>query len=273
MNTRKIDIAIATQPDISRPLAISNGGEIQRRNNDPMLLSAALERTAREYSDSTIIYIQADGPEIVQSYQDLLLDAQKILAGLRKLGLKPLDKIIFQIDRSQDFIPTFWGCILGGFIPVPISIAPTYEQINSAVSKLHNGWQMLEHPLVLTSSGLAPSIQSLSTLLKLENFRVETIDNLRQNEPDNCQIHHGQPDDLALLLLTSGSTGLPKAVMLSHRHLLSMTAGTAQMNNFSSQEICLNWMPLEHVGAIVFLGIMAVDLGLSLIHISEPTRR
>nr|AEU11005.1 NpnA [Nostoc sp. 152] len=251
----------------SSNLAISHGGELKRLNNFPKLLSEALQKTAREFPEKELIYIQSDGCEIIQSYKNLLLDAQKILAGLRKLDLKPLDKVIFQIDISQDFIPAFWGCILGGFIPVPVSVAPAYEQVNSAVNKLHNAWQMLDQPIVLTSSKLAPSIRALPALLNIENFQVETVDNLRQNQPDS-NIHQSQEDDLALLLLTSGSTGFPKGVMLNHRNLLSMTAGTAQMNNFDSQDIVLNWMPLEHVGAIVFLGLMAVDLGCQQIHVS-----
>ncbi|MFM7794701.1 MAG: AMP-binding protein, partial [Microcystis panniformis] len=46
-----------------------------------------------------------------------------------------------------------------------------------------------------------------------------------------------------------------------------MTAGTVAMNHFTQQEVTLNWMPLDHVGAIVFLGIMAVDLACDQIHV------
>lgn len=254
-----------TKSSNSQP-SISHGGELKREKNASTTLSQALEKTAAQWPEKQLIYINSNGSETIQTYKELLLDAQKILAGLRKLGVKPQDKIIFQIDGSQDFIPAFWGCILGGFIPVPISISPTYEQINSAVAKLHNGWQMLKQPLILTSARLAQNISALPALLNIEEkFQIETVDNLRQNEPDS-NIYQSQPEDLALLLLTSGSTGTPKAVMQNHRSLLSMTAGTAQMNKFDHQDTVLNWMPLEHVGAIVFLGLMAVDLGCKQIH-------
>ncbi|MFB2837777.1 SDR family NAD(P)-dependent oxidoreductase [Floridanema evergladense] len=247
--------------------AISHGGELKPKKNAPTILAQVLETAAHQWAEKQLVYIHADGSETIQTYKELLLDAQKILAGLRKLGVNPQDKIIFQIDGSQDFIPAFWGCILGGFIPVPIAIAPTYEQINNTVSKLHKAYEMLDKPLILTSTKLAADIEKLPKLLNIqERFKIETVDNLRQNEPDS-NIHQSHPEDLALLLLTSGSTGTPKAVMQSHRSLLSMTAGTAQMNQFNHQDIILNWMPLEHVGAIVFLGLMAVDLGCKQIHI------
>ncbi|MHC5597720.1 MAG: AMP-binding protein [Nostoc sp.] len=188
--------------------------------------------------------------EKVQSYGELLQDAQRILAGLKKLGLKSQDQIIFQLEDNQDFLCSFWACVLGGFVPVPISIAPTYEQVNTTTRKLQNTWQMLGKPLVLTSASLVQNIDGFSRLLNLENFQVATIDQLRECEPD-LNWHQSQPEDLAILFLTSGSTGIPKCVMLNHRNLLSMSAGLVFMGDFSSQESILNWMPLDHVGALV----------------------
>ena len=245
--------------------AISFGGSLQVTLNAPILLCDLLERAA--LSDKGIVYIQADGSERYQSYQDLLLDAQRILAGLRQWGLEPQDKVILQLEKGQDFIPAFWGCVLGGFIPVPISIAPTYHQPNNVTKKLQNAWRMLKHPLILTNRELAPEIQSLSTHLDLERFQIGVIEALREQDPDR-EIYRGKSDDLTLLLLTSGSTGLPKGVMLSHSNLLSMTAGAIEMNHFDAQAVTLNWMPLDHVGAIVGKGLLAVDLGCKQVHVS-----
>jgi len=249
----------------AKKLAITHGEPLHYPEDAPKTLGEVLQRTAQQ-STKGIVYIQPDGTESVQSYQELWQDAQRILAGLKQLGLSPQDKVIFQLEHTQDFIPAFWGCVLGGFVPVPISIAPTYEQVNSTTSKLQNVWQMLGKPLVLAGASLAPKIRGLSSLLNLDNFQVETIDKLRDCEPD-FNWYSSQPEDLAILLLTSGSTGIPKSVMLNHRNLLSMSAGTVLMNNFSSQDTTLNWMPLDHVGALVFLSIMAVDLGCQQIHV------
>ncbi|WDD36883.1 SDR family NAD(P)-dependent oxidoreductase (plasmid) [Nostoc sp. UHCC 0926] len=249
----------------SKKLAISHGEPLQYFEDAPKTLRELLQRTA-QHSSQGIIYIQSDGSEKVQSYGELWQDAQRILAGFRKLGLKPQDKVIFQLEDNQDFLCAFWGCVLGGFVPVPISIAPTYELANSIASKLQNTWQMLGKPLVLTNASLASNIDDLSKFLNLENFQVATIEKLRECEAD-FNLHQSQPEDLAILFLTSGSTGIPKCVMLNHRNLLSMTGGLVLMGNFSNQESILNWMPLDHVGALVSLSIMAVDLGCQQIHV------
>ena len=245
-------------------LAISHGGLLPKR--DRRTLTELLQWAAQQKPVKGIVHIQSDGSEIVQSYEELLVEAQRVLAGLRRLGLSPQDQVILQLDVSQDFLPAFWGCVLGGFVPVPLSIPPTYSQLNQSIKKFSNTWQMLTRPIVLTNASLAPAVRSLSNLLDLDNFHVYTVDELRRSEPEE-KSHVSQPEDLALLLLTSGSTSLPKGVMLSHNNLLSMSAGFRLMNGFSEQDVTLNWMPLDHVGALVFLSIMAVDLGCQQMHV------
>ncbi len=240
--------------------AVSHGEPLQLPADAPTTLAQALHRAAQHSPTKGIVYIQSDGSQINQSYGDLLREAQRILAGLRKLGLKPQDKVIFQLEQNQDFIPAFWGCVLGGFVPVPIAIAPTYLQDNSATRKLENAWLMLGRPIVLTSATQAEAINSWSKGLKKENFQLTTVDNLRRCEHDQ-NWHVSPPDDMALLVLTSGSTGMPKGVVLSHENLLSRTVGSIQMNGFSRDDVTLNWMPLDHVAGIIYFQIRDVYLG------------
>ncbi|NET25239.1 SDR family NAD(P)-dependent oxidoreductase [Okeania sp. SIO1I7] len=240
--------------------ALSDGGQLIFSENAPQTLAEALQRAAQQDSERGLIYINSDGLESIQSYADLLRDAEKILAGLRKIGLQPQDKVIFQLPKNQDFISAFWGCVLGGFIPVPVSIARSYDQPNTTLSKLQNSWQILGKPLVLTDSQLAPKIQKLFQGWNLEDLKLETLETLQKCEPDR-NWYKSKPENLAVLLLTSGSTGMPKAVMQSHRSLLSRSAATSQMNNFTSEDISLNWFPLDHVGGIVMFHLRDVYLG------------
>ncbi|NEP86224.1 MAG: SDR family NAD(P)-dependent oxidoreductase [Okeania sp. SIO2C2] len=259
---------LQTQSTSGKP-AISAGEAIKWSQNAPTTLAQVLERAAQNQGDTNLIYIQSDGEAIAQTYSELWVEAQRILGGLRQLGLKPQDKVIFQLESNQDFISAFWGCLLGGFVPVPVSVPPSYDQSHSSLTKLENTWQMLGQPLILTDRKLVSSVRGWSQRLNLGRSVVETLEQLRGFAPDT-NIYKSQPQDLAVLLLTSGSTGIPKAVMQENSKLLSMSAGTIAMNQFSSQDVTLNWMPMDHVGALVFLSIMAVDLGCQQIHV--PTQ-
>ena len=251
--------------DVAIKPAISHGKPL-REDLNLTTLGAALQPAASLSPSKGLVYIQADGSEVFQTYPSLLREAERIVTGLRKLDLKPQDKIIFQLERNEDFIPAFWGCVLGGYVPVPLPIAPTYDAVTSAVHKLHNAWNMLDKPLILSSTRLASSICALPNLLDCAPFQVAILDELRCSKPDQ-RIHKSKPDDLAILLLTSGSTGFPKGVQQSHSSLLSRSAGTCQLNTFSIQDVSLNWMPLDHVGGIVMFHIRDVFLGCQQIHV------
>jgi acyl-CoA synthetase (AMP-forming)/AMP-acid ligase II len=59
---------------------------------------------------------------------------------------------------------------------------------------------------------------------------------------------------------------MPKGVMLNHHNLLCRSAGSAQMNGFSSLDVTLNWMPLDHVAGIIYFHLRDVYLGCQQIH-------
>jgi amino acid adenylation domain-containing protein/FkbM family methyltransferase len=262
--------AVSVESTDGRP-SISHGAPLPSGLGEPATLPEALRRAASAHSANGTLHLQHDGSEVFRSYANLMEEAERILSGLRqRQGLRPGDKVIFQLDRTQDFLAAFWGCVLGGFIPVPIAVAPTYDEASAAVAKLHNAWQMLDHPVVLTSRELAPALHRWAGRPGHDGFHLEEVDSLRAESPDP-DWYPGQPDDLAILLLTSGSTGKPKGVKLSHRNLLAMAAGTAVSQNFTDRDVTLNWMPLDHVGAISFLSCMATYLGCTQIHALTKT--
>ncbi len=265
--TKQVLKSVNSESTEEKKPAICHGESLQLAADAPQNLAEVLLKAAKQDEVKGIIYVGGDGLQISQSYAELLETASKILARLQNLGLKPQDKVILQLERNQDFIEAFWACILGGFVPVPISIASNYDPSNNYAKKLVNAWQMLEKPLVLTSSNLALQISNLVDRLNLENFQIQTVDNLRSGDGNSAsQYHQARSSDLALLLLTSGSTGMPKGVKLSHSNIIGSIAGTSEIGNFTSQDISLNWLPLDHPGPLIRCVIRMVYLGSQQIH-------
>ncbi|NES83012.1 MAG: AMP-binding protein [Moorea sp. SIO2B7] len=234
-------------------------------HNSPTILAEVLQKAAS--TEQGIVYIQPDKSEQIQSYQDLLLEAQRILSGLRKLGLKPRDKVVFKVESYQDFISAFWGCIFGGFVPIPAGNTVNIDSVqnNRTIRKLCHTLHMLEQPLLLTDASFAAQIPNLSEFLPVGKFPVCTVEELRHNEPDT-NWYNSQPEDVAIIILTSGSTGMSKGVLLSHQNLLSQVMGSVQLNNFARGDITLNWIPMDHVAALIYFHIRDIYLGNKQIH-------
>ncbi len=244
----------------NRPLALSEGAPLTLEADDPQRLHEVLVRAARDYPQKGIIYYQEDGTEKRQTYPELLEAAQRVLTGLRRLGLHAGDPVIFQIARNEDYIPTFWGCVLGGIIPLGISVSPTYREDNGIVTKVYNLWERLNRPLILSGPQEIERVRELASFKQLDDFRVESVEGLRHHEPSS-EWHPSQPEDLALFLLTSGSTGLPKIVCQTHSTLIHRSKASAQINGFQEQDIDLNWLPIDHVTGIVMSHLRDVYVG------------
>ncbi len=209
----------------------------------------------------------------VLSYQDLLLAASSILGGLRSNNLQPQDKVILQLQNPRYFFASLWACWLGGFVPIPLGVDLMVEDVSQ--SKLYQTWELCDRPLIITDTdNYAPPSPSISPLSWQERgwgrgFGVGgEVRKLLNHSPDR-NYHHGNLDDLALLLFTSGSTGKPKGVMLSRRNLIASVYGMAKVNDLSQDDITLNWMPLEHIASLVMFHLTEVYLGCEQIQVNS----
>ncbi|MFI0228009.1 amino acid adenylation domain-containing protein [Streptomyces sp. NPDC017086] len=224
----------------------------------------ALVRAAeRDHGD--IVHVHADGGETRRSYASLVTEASRVLAGLRRAGLRPGDQVILQCDATEDFLAVLWGCLLGGFVAVPLTVPSSYATASAALTKLEGIWRMLGRPWMVCSAGLESGLRDLAARQAWPGLRLTTADALR-DAPEDRDWYAARPDDLVLMLMTSGSTGLPKAVRLTHRNVLTRSAATAAMNRLGERDVSLNWIPLDHVTGVVMFHLRDVYLGCRQIH-------
>ncbi|KAF3464231.1 non-ribosomal peptide synthetase [Streptomyces sp. Tu 3180] len=222
-------------------------------------------RRAAERDRGDIVHVHADGSEHRRSYASLIPEASRVLAGLRRAGLRPGDQVILQCDASEDFLAVLWGCILGGFVAVPLTVPASYATPSAALTKLEGIWRMLGRPWIVCSADREAGLRDLATRQEWPGLRLTTADALRE-APEDHDWHPARPDDLILMLMTSGSTGLPKAVRLTHRNVLTRSAATEQMNGLGAADVSLNWIPLDHVTGVVMFHLRDVYLGCRQIH-------
>ncbi|KAF3884406.1 MULTISPECIES: SDR family NAD(P)-dependent oxidoreductase [Nostocales] len=253
------------QSSQTKQLAISYGTSLPKESYIPSTLPEILQTAARQAKGERIIYLLPDGTELRQSYTDLLVQAQRILGGLRKLGLKPQDKVILQLELNYDILAAFWGCLLGGFIPLITEVPPTYKESNKGVDKLVHIWNFLDSPIILTTQAQQQEIEFLAQWLPAEKLKFAFIEALKNNFPDKS-CYSSQSNDVAFFNLTSGSTGIPKCIQLTHRNLIANAIGENLLNQHDREDAILNWLPLDHIGGISMCHIRGVVLGCTLVY-------
>ncbi|WP_150273107.1 non-ribosomal peptide synthetase [Paenibacillus tepidiphilus] len=250
--------------DNERALSLISGEELAIPEDTVFDLGHYIKRAAGHAPEGYgIRFIGYDGSVTFAPYRQIYEEAQAILAGLSLEGLKPGDKVIYQMDDNRNYVTTFWACMLGGLIGVPVTVAASYHDDNAAVRKLYNAWKMLERPVIVTDARLASGVRGVPAVLgeadELNVFAAEALRSSPALNPGHAA-YEVKPDDLALLLLTSGSTGMPKAVMQSHRNLICRTIAGVSGNGFGPEEVTFNWMPMDHVGGTVMCNVRDVYL-------------
>ncbi|NEP14132.1 MAG: SDR family NAD(P)-dependent oxidoreductase [Symploca sp. SIO2C1] len=256
--------------------ALSDGGSLAIPEDAPKTLTEALIQTATRYQQKEIIYILSPNQQVSQTYGSLLGEAKCILNGLRDQGLQAGDRIILQIECLRDYFPTLWGCILGGIQPVTVAVAKTYQQPNAVVKKLYNTWELLEHPPILASESLLDPLQNLQQLLPLSGLQVLSVQRMK-NYPATAEIHQTQPDDVAFLQLTSGSTGVPKCIQETHQGIVTHIHAAQQFNGYQADDVSINWLPVDHVVPILtchfkdtYLGCQQIEVATDVV-LANPT--
>jgi acyl-CoA synthetase (AMP-forming)/AMP-acid ligase II/acyl carrier protein len=219
---------------------------------EEMTLIDVLTETSKSAPDQGIGYIQGDGSLIFHSYPRLLQEAGQVLGRLRRSGLKAGDKLILVLSCNEDFVPAFWGCILGGIIPAPLPAPISFSTPSPTLERLHNVWQVLEQPYILLSEAFVDQRADKPTATHIPEQNFLTFSAL-QNSQSEKAFHEAKASDIALIQFSSGSTGRPKGVMLTHDNVLSNVRAIENGLAMHDQDIGLSWMPLYHdMGLIGF---------------------
>ena len=265
--------APAQRPVIGQPLserpALARGADPVPDPAFPWTFAAALDRAAAT-PGAHIAHVADDFSETIETYAELRTRARHALGGLRRLGLERGALVIIDASDSKTLLGAFWGAVLGGMVPVPML---AHTAAGTGVERLRLVWDFLGHPPVVAGAG---AIAALAPRLAEHGLSALTLTDGRDLEsaPAGEPAPATDPDEPALILLTSGSTGVPKGVVGSHRSLLSMAAAVTQQEGFGTADTTLNWMPLDHIGAIGFFSVLPTAIGASQVHVrTDPVLR
>ncbi|MGE5424455.1 MAG: AMP-binding protein [Syntrophothermus sp.] len=202
-----------------------------------LTLPDLIHRAIKLHPDLYLGYYDKKGTLEKQYYSDLLEKAERIAAGLTNLGLKKGDKIIIATLKTKEIIELLWGAFLTGIVPTVLQPPMTFSGYNPSVVKLINVYKQLDAPFIFFS-------EELKEHGDLPKDKILHTEELNTSGTWTRPVIH--PDDLAFIQFSSGSTGDPKGVTLTHKNLMvNMDAIRIGLDLHYPDHIG-NWMPLFH---------------------------
>ncbi|WP_462409569.1 AMP-binding protein [Neobacillus sp. Marseille-QA0830] len=199
---------------------------------------------------------------------DLLMDISQVQDCLASAGVQKGERILVSFPNSYKFVSIFLAIINYGAVVVPINPnMPEYEFL-TFVERCRPVCAFIghEHGNILLNYHV--SNLSLNTLFVVDanSFLYKRYENggaaWLQNDP-NGKIVHYKPhqtseDSVAILLYTSGTTGRPKAVGLSHGQILASIENIIDSHKLGEQDVTYCFLPLFHINAQVVVVLSTI---------------
>lgn len=231
-----------------------------------------LQRNYQEVPDKTSIILQHAGQEDKPlTYRDLIRGANRYALTYAREGIKPGEVVILILQHGEDLVYAFWGAILHGAIP---SIMPFLTE-KLAPEKYRTDLASLISITNPTTIVTYPEFEAevRSALTEGDSVRHVILTNGIEavTEPDfeSLQGFRSTPEDIVVLQHSSGTTGLQKGVVLSHRAVLNqLNAYGSAIKLDPAQDVIVSWLPLYHDMGFIACFLMPVLMRIPLVNMS-----
>jgi acyl-CoA synthetase (AMP-forming)/AMP-acid ligase II len=213
-----------------------------------MLIGDMLRRDAKLFSQKVGLI---DGGENF-TYSELNRRANRLVNALSRLGMKRGDKIAFMGNNCHQFVEYYFALAKGGFVSVPVNARFSSEEASYIVNHSESITLICTEELETTVAKMRKTTPGLrkvistgqgdDTILSYEKMLDEASDEEPQQEV--------KPDDVAMIMYTSGATGLPKGVITTQRNIMANTNTMVLETRIVPEDINILVMPLYHNGGL-----------------------
>ncbi|MGD9974078.1 MAG: AMP-binding protein [Desulfatirhabdiaceae bacterium] len=203
-----------------------------------------LEQHITRQPDAVHITLLQGDEEIRITYAMLHQEALRVAARLRQLDMEPWEPVAIMLPTSPDYFYAFWGILHCGGIPVPLYPPARPAQIEEHVRRHRKIMSNAGAKILITVPEAKPVARLLMSQVP-ELRKIVTTDNLYATEAEKFTLPHRE-NDIAFLQYTSGSTGDPKGVILTHANLLANIRAMGRICEVTTRDVFVSWLPLYH---------------------------
>jgi long-chain acyl-CoA synthetase len=172
------------------------------------------------------------------TYRQLDRRAAGCAAALRGLGVRAGDRVLFVLPNSARWVVLYQGIMQAGATPVPVNPLLAAPELAGIIKDC-------EPRLVLTDAALAARLRP-----ELDGIALHDVDDrpVTHEEGEPAALPRARADDVAVILYSSGSTGMPKGIELTHGGIFwNVQAFAFDLLKLSEADRCITALPLSHV--------------------------
>ncbi len=236
----------------------------------PATLAAALPRAARMFPARGIAVFDGRGRRHVRrTYPEILAAARQAAGRWAALGVVPGERVLISLPTSWDLLDAWMGALLRGALPVAVAAPGALGANDAHVRKVDALVQRLEARFVVSNDTFRAQAEAVGASRAARvAMGAKAFGDLA---PGDTTVPAANPDDVAFLQLTSGSTGQPRAVMIRHSAAIhNALASTIAIGAPHGQPIhqraesMVCWLPLNHDMGLVGCLFLSIICGLDL---------
>ena len=234
----------APQPFAAADIREIAVGEVTDIPSRATTLLEMLDWHVSAHGGRTHIVLSEEAGEEILSYQTLRQGAEALAAGLQRHDLQPGQTVAIMLPTSRDYFYSFYGVLLAGGIPVPIYPPARLSQIGDHLRRHAGILNNAAATLLIT----VPEARPLAQLLKSLVASLRTVATVQELSTPGAGLarHVSRAEEIAMLQYTSGSTGNPKGVVLTHANLLANIRAMGQAARADASDVFVSWLPLYH---------------------------
>src|SRR4029077_2373514 len=228
-----------------------------------------------------LITDDVDGQErsLTLTFGELYASGQRFAAELARRGVPAGGRVALMLPTSRAFFVSYAGILLAGAIPVPIYPPFRADRIEEYAARQAAILNNAEVCLLLTfrraetvAHLLKPRVRSLATVVDADKL-IDAADKARPPAPGALPLHLSgrrarKSADIALLQYTSGSTGDPKGVVLTHANLLANMRAIGEAVQLGPSDVGVSWLPLYHDMGLIGAWLTLLHYGVPLVVMS-----
>ncbi len=257
--------APAARPEIAEPLAAGEAAPDRTRS----LVEVLEWHAARDAGRRHILYLPGEGEPEELTYGGLLQRARAVAGGLARIGVGPGEAVGLMLPTGLEYFAAFFGAQIAGGIPVPLYPPARKSQIEDHLRRQAGILKTAQAEVLVTF----PEVLALARLLgaQLPGLRrVVTVAELEAGAPAPPAVSVRE-EDIAFLQFTSGSTGNPKGVVLTHANLLANLRAIGKGAEIRPEDVVVSWLPLYHDMGLIGCWMGSLYFGMPLVLMSPLT--